>query len=104
MPNGHDNSLYEKLGDIQATLRVVKHDTQNLSAKVDGLGQLVIAQGHLKADVDALKAEVQTLVVEKHHRDGAIGLVGWIAQHWPFLMFALAMIIVSLWGNGKIKL
>jgi hypothetical protein len=103
MPDTPDYlALYEKIGDIQATLRVVKHETSNTSAKLDSLATLVVAQGHVAADVEKLKAEVQELKIEKYRRDGAIGLLGWLAKNWPIMLAILATIIASLWGNGKL--
>lgn len=97
------HSLYEKMGDMQATLRVVKHSTENASQKIDALALLVANQGHLKEDVTKLQEEVHTLQVEKFRREGAVGLVEWVSKHWPFL---IACISLGIWvgvANGVLK-
>ena len=100
VPDYH--SLYEKLGDMQATLRVVKHETANTSTKLDALAHLVATQGHLATDVELLKKQVHELEVEKHRREGAIGLVEWISKHWPFALLGLLIIAASALFNGKL--
>ncbi len=100
MPEHDFSALYEKIGDMQATLRVVKHDTSNTSQKVDALALLVANQGHLKEDVTKLQAEVAELRVEKFRREGAIGLVSWISRNWP-VAFIIAMAAAAVaWIKG----
>ncbi|HYI39982.1 MAG TPA: hypothetical protein VE053_06660 [Allosphingosinicella sp.] len=97
MPDGAPDylSMYEKMGDIAATLRVVKHDTANNSAKLDALGTLVISQGHVAADVEKLKGEVQELKDEKNRRDGAISLGEWIVKIVPWLVGGGAFAVIA---------
>jgi hypothetical protein len=90
------NPLYEKIGDMQATLRVVKHETTNTSAKVDALATLVANQGHVIQDVQQLKDEVRQLQIEKFKRDGAIGLVEWLSRHWPVLVLIGALVAYAI--------
>jgi hypothetical protein len=97
-------ALFEKIGDMQATLRVVKHETSNTSAKLDALATLVATQGHMAADVERLKEEVHELQVDKHRREGAIGLFEWISKHWPFTIFAAALGALVAWANGRLHL
>ncbi len=97
------HSLYEKIGDMQATLRVVKHETQNTSTKLDSLALLVANQGHLAEDVTKLKTEVQQLQIEKFRREGAVGLIEWASKHWPFLLGIIAVCVWVAVANGLLK-
>lgn len=101
--NGYDRALYEKIGDIQATLRVVKHETANTSTKVDALALLVANQGHLKEDVLKLQEEVHTLQVEKFRREGAVSLIEWFSKHWPFVGLSAFLIGWVSYANGMLK-
>jgi len=102
--NGPDyHALYEKIGDMQATLRVVKHETTTVSTKVDALALLVANQGHLAADVEALKAQVHMLEIEKHRREGAVGLIEWASKHWPFLGLSAVLIAWIGYANEMFK-
>jgi hypothetical protein len=101
--------IFEKLGDINATLREVKHETKNNSQKIDGLAQIVATQGALVEKVDSVVAEqknhhlrLAVLEADKHRREGAIGLVAWFSRHWPFTLLAVALAAIVSWANGKI--
>lgn len=103
--------IFEKLGDINATLREVKHATNQNSMKIDALSQIVATQGALVDKVDGVIAvqkehhlRLAVLEVEKHRREGAIGLVAWFNRHWPFTA-AIALIgALVAWANDKISL
>ena len=103
MPEHDFSSLYEKLGDMQATLRIVKHDTANASGKIDALALLVANQGHIKEDVIKLQAEVAELRVEKFRREGAIGLVSWISRNWPVAFIIATVAAIGAWFTGAGK-
>lgn len=104
-PNLH--GVYEKLGEMTATLREVSHTGRNNSQKIDALAEVVIKQGALADRVEALynghethHQRITVLEVEKHHRDGAIGLFEWTSKHWPFV---IAIVSLAVWigvANG----
>ena len=94
------SSLYEKLGDMQATLRIVKHDTANTSTKLDALALLVANQGHLKEDVIKLQTEVAELRVEKFRREGAINLAAWVSRNWPVAFIIAGVGALIAWFKG----
>lgn len=98
------NDLYEKVGEVGAIAREAKHAAQNTSAKVDALAVVVATQGHMREDVEDLKKEVKDLLQEKHRRDGAVGLIEWLARHWPFTILGTLIIVAVMWANGKVHL
>jgi hypothetical protein len=112
-PNGSTDRL---LGELIAEVRTVKHnlktDSQKLdivAGKVDALAIVVANQGHLQEDVDELKSVVKDqrgtidlLLADKHRREGAIGLVEWLARHWPFTILGSIIVGVVLWANGRL--
>lgn len=107
-PNGN-GSTDRLLGELIAEVRTVKHNQNNagmkidtVSGKVDALALVVATQGHLQEDVDGLKVAVKDLVIDKHRREGAIGLVEWVSKHWPFTLVAILLGAVIAWANGKL--
>lgn len=104
-------AVYEKLGEIGATVREVKHATNNNSAKIDVLANLVAAQGEVRSTVERVErrqeineTRIDALEADKHRREGAINLGEWILRHWPFPMLAGILSVVILWSNGKLGL
>jgi hypothetical protein len=103
------NMLYEKVGEVGAIAREAKHAANNASAKIDSLAIVVATQGETRAHVDrleklvvSLSEEVEELQADKHRREGAVGLVEWIAKHWPFALVAAALGAVVVRANGKL--
>jgi hypothetical protein len=109
------NTIFEKLGGIEAVAREAKHAANNTSAKidkvagkVDALALVVATQGHLQEDVERLeltakenRAFIAELQADKHRREGAIGLFEWFARHWPFTIVAIGLSALVAWANGK---
>lgn len=103
------HGVYEKLGEITATLRDVSHTSRNNSAKIDALGEMVIRQGLIHDKVEGHSALLERhhdriiiLEVDKHHREGAIGLFEWVSKHWPFTALGAAILAAIAWANGKL--
>ena len=101
MANTPDLSgVYEKLGEMTATLREVSHTGRNNAQKIDALAEVVLKQGLIHEKVDLLTSNmgehhkrIVILEIEKHHRDGAIGLFEWASKHWPFLLFGTGLFV-----------
>lgn len=105
MPDLH--MVFEKLGEINGSVREMKHAANNLTMKVDavdqkvdGLAQAVIKQGEHGVHIADLQEHrrshherILILEVERHKREGAIGLVEWIARHWPFVGLSGILIV-----------
>lgn len=110
------NTIFEKLGNVEAVAREAKHASNNTSAKidavagkVDALALVVATQGHLREDVERLEQivkdqaqSIEVLNIDKHRREGAVGLVEWIAKHWPFALVAAFLGAVVVWANGRL--
>lgn len=106
-PELHD--VFEKLGDINATLREVKHATNNNSQKIDTLAGIVASQGAMREMVDRItgrqeinEARIADLEADKHRREGAIGLVEWLCKHWPITLIFGALAVAVMWANGRL--
>jgi seryl-tRNA synthetase len=118
LPNATLNMLFEKMGEVQAGVREAKHAANGASqkidsvaGKVDALALVVATQGEIRNHVERLETtvkeqgeEIETLVADKHRREGAIGLVEWISKHWPFTLVALLLGAIVVWANGKLHL
>jgi hypothetical protein len=101
------HTLYEKMGEVGQIARDAKHAANNTSAKVDALAVVVATQGHLRDDVERLHAEIanakediEILTIDKHRREGAIGLVEWCSKHWPFLGLSGVILTFVAYANG----
>lgn len=113
MPHTTLNSLFEKMGEVQAVAREAKHAANGASqkidsvaGKVDALALVVATQGHLREDVERLEQmvkdqaqDIEVLNIEKHRRDGAVGLVEWVSKHWPFLGLSGIIIVWVGYAN-----
>jgi hypothetical protein len=114
VPHTTLNSLFEKMGEVQAVAREAKHAANNagqkidaVAGKVDALALVVATQGQLRDHVERLERqfdeqedEINELKAVNFRREGAVGLVEWISKHWPFL--GLSVIILAWVGvaNG----
>jgi hypothetical protein len=112
------NSLFEKMGEVQAVAREAKHAANGASqkidavaGKVDALALVVATQGQLRDHVDRLEAdqkedrkELENLKADKLRREGAIGLVEWVGKHWPFAVVSALLAGIIAWANGKFPL
>lgn len=112
------HQVFEKLGAIDGSVREMKHAANGLAMKVDAvnnkvdnLALAVIRQDEIQRNVVALKdtcrehdERINTLEVDKHRREGAIGLVEWIGKHWPFTLVSLILGVLVVWANGKLNL
>lgn len=54
----------------------------------------------VEKEQERINGQIELLVAEKHKREGAIGLVQWIGQHWPFTVFATGLAGLVAWANG----
>lgn len=117
VPHATLNMIFQELGETKAVAREAKHAANGASqkidvvgGKVDSLALVVATQGHLKEDVDELKAEVkeqageiEILRADKHRREGAIGLIEWVSKHWPFLGLGAILVAWVGFANGLFK-
>lgn len=118
LPHATLNSLFEKMGEVQAVAREAKHAANGaaqkidaVAGKVDALALVVAAQGQLRDHVDRLEIEIkehqhdlEVLNADKHRREGAIGLIEWISKHWPFTVLAIGLSLFIAWANGRLHL
>jgi hypothetical protein len=118
VPHATINQIYEKLGEAIAVGREAKHAAHGASqkidvvaGKVDQLALVVATQGQLRELVARLeedakedRAKIDELEADKLRREGALGLVGWIAHNWPFAFFTVLMGLLVAWANGKVHL
>lgn len=96
------HTIYEKLGGLEATMREVKHSSNNLAQKVEGLATVVARTAAIQDAMQDHDARINQLEVERHRREGAIGLMEWISKHWPFTLVSSVIIAAVLWANGKL--
>jgi hypothetical protein len=104
VPHATFNTLFEKIGGLEATMRDVKHSSNNLAAKVESLGTIVMRTAAIQEAMQDHDARINALEIEKHRREGAIGLVEWISKHWPFTLVAVLLGAIIVWANGKLHL
>lgn len=104
-------TLRQQVGEIIGTLREINHATNNNSSKIDGLTIAIATQAELVRRTDKLEEGHQAhhlrlavLEADRHRREGAIGLVAWISQHWPFTLFAVILAAIVAWANDKVDL
>lgn len=102
------HGVYEKLGEITATLRDVSHTGRDNAQKITALGELVIKQGTLQDHIvrhteilDKHHERLTVLEVDLHHRQGAIGLASWFARHWPMTIILMIVAAFLAWANGR---
>lgn len=110
------NTIFEKLGGVEAVAREAKHAANGASqkidvvaGKVDSLALVVATQGQIRDHVDRLereakedRAQIEELKADKYRRQGAIGVAEAFRRYWPlFPIFSLAALFIA-WANGKI--
>jgi hypothetical protein len=117
MPQQTLNTIFEKLGNVEAVAREAKHAANNTSGKVDvvagkvdALALVVATQGHLKEDVERLEGtaienrkRIEELQADKLRRDGALGLFSWFSRNWPLTLMLGGLAALVEWANGVVK-
>lgn len=63
------------LGELKGQMRELIHNMNNMSAKIDGLGERVIGAAGIPAKVKELEDRVAVLEADKNKRDGASGII-----------------------------
>lgn len=118
VPHATLNSLFEKMGEVQAVAREAKHAANNagtkidaVAGKLDSLAIVVATQGQLREHVERLERrseqqehEIDELRATNLRREGAVSIVEWVSRHWPFTILALAISALVAWANGKFHL
>jgi hypothetical protein len=104
VPHETFHTLFEKIGGLEATMRDVKHSNNNLATKVESLGTIVMRTAAIQEAMQDHDARINALEIEKHRREGAIGLVEWVSKHWPFTLVAALLGAIVIWANGKLHL
>jgi hypothetical protein len=106
---GDDNgrSTDRLLGELIAEVRGAKHATNNLAQKVDAIGPIAATANEalklateVKQEQDKHNFRIAVLEADKHRREGAVGLVEWLARHWPFTVIIAAVVAFVAWANG----
>jgi hypothetical protein len=90
------------LGELIAEVRALKHTTNNANAKLDAVGRLVEQVAEIKEEQEKHHFRIAALEVDKNRREGAVGLVEWVARHWPFTVIVAALGAWVALMNGKI--
>lgn len=97
-----EGSTDRLLGELIAEVRAVKHNQQNASQKLDAVTHLVEQVKEIKETQERHHFRIAVLEADKNRRDGAVGLVEWIARHWPFTLFMGALAAWVAWANGRV--
>jgi hypothetical protein len=107
--SGNGRSTDRMLGELIAEVRALKHSTNNNSAKLDSIGALAETQKEMLRRLEHHDEELEkhhfrlaVLEADKNRREGAVGLVEWVARHWPFSLIAAALAVWVAWANGKV--
>lgn len=84
-----------------------EHGINNLAQKVEGLGiritrDIAAVEGRIEGRIKAMDDRLSALEIDKHHRDGAVGLITWLARHWPFTVIVAALGAWVAWANGRL--
>lgn len=98
------------LGEIVAELRAVKHNQNNASQQIEAVGRQTQPIKALVEQVQAIKVEqekqhfrIAVLEADKHRREGAVGLVEWLARHWPLAGLTAFLAGWVAWANGRLS-
>jgi len=111
------NTIFEKLGSVESSVREAKHAANNagqkidaVAGKVDALAMVVATQGQLRDHVERLEQtarehqdKIEALQADKHRREGAVGLIEWVGKHWPGAIVITALAVAWAWVSGKFK-
>jgi hypothetical protein len=117
LPQQTLNTIFEKLGGVEASVREAKHAANNagqkidaVAGKVDALALVVATQGAIRDHVERIEAvqhehhdDIEALQAAEHRRQGAIGLVEWISKNYPFIVLIACLAAWVGWANGIFK-
>ena len=92
------NALAEKVGEISGQLRGLVHSQNNMSMKLNGLTEKLLA-APTQSDFQALAARVAALEADKNRSDGAKGVLAAVMRS-PMAAWGAA-IIAAIWGAFK---
>lgn len=95
------NGIYEKLGELVADVRTIKHSQNNASMKLDALGGVMKTVEALDKAKDDHEQRINSLEDAEQRRKGAVGLFEWFARHWPFTIIVAAIIAFWTWLTGR---
>jgi hypothetical protein len=65
---------------------------------------IAAVEGRIEGRIKVMDDRLLALEIDKHRRDGAVGLAAWFAKHWPFSLIFAAMAAWVAWANGKLHL
>lgn len=104
-----DASIELLLGELIAEIRSVKHNQANASQKLEAVSVVAANQTEILHRMERFEQEQErhsfrlgVLEADKNRREGAIGLVAWIARNWPFTVLLAAVAAIVAWANGKV--
>lgn len=117
VPDQTLNTIFEKLGGVEASVREAKHAANNagtkidaLAGKVDALAIVVATQGQIREHVERIEShvgeqekEIELLKADKLRREGAIGLIEWVSKNYPFLALCIGLAVWVGYANGLFK-
>lgn len=101
MTTNDDMGLARAVGKIEGQNREIIHALNNVSQKVDALGEKVAAGSNLPGRVDDLDRRVTALETDKNKRDGAMGFGGWLLRSPLFGWLATAAVAAWAVFQGK---
>jgi len=55
----------------------------------------------LEERVEKALEKIDALESDRDRREGAIGVLGWLAKNWPFAVVSAALGVLVAWANGK---
>lgn len=95
------------LGELIAEIRIVKHNQNNASQKLDAVAVVAATQTEmihqmerLESEVKAASSRIGVLEADKNRREGAIGLVAWISKNWPVMGILAALAAFVAFATG----
>lgn len=116
-PNsGQLDEISEAIGRLSGQFESIErymhdreHGINNLALKVDAFGRqitrdIAAVEGRIEGRIKAMDDRLLALEIDKHRRDGAVGLAAWFGKHWPFSLIFGAMAAWVAWANGKLSL
>lgn len=98
------------LGEIRGQLRELVHNSNNNAQEIRAVGmrlgkmELVTAKFEDTCKrIEDHDERIDMLVADKQRRDGAIGLVEWLAKNWPVLGLIVAAVAAALIVQGRLQ-
>lgn len=100
-PQTTDTNTILILGEVRGQLREIIHTMNNQAQKNDAVAAQLAKLEGMPARLDAIDTRLVALEADRHRRDGAVGLGGWLMK--SNLLGALIGFAIAAWAylNGK---